>query len=121
MREIIYYLDDPETDERKVTVCLLSDNGRTARGIALCNFEGHYDEWKDEMLGKGQFNRKRGLQIARGRAIKALKQMKTCRRNKIAERASTMYLPNEFISKCTYMPELTIYETSLLAPPTPKE
>ncbi|GAG24129.1 unnamed protein product [marine sediment metagenome] len=106
MEEKIYYITDAITGQKKTTVCLLINGERIARGVAICNTGD---------LHKDQFNRKRGLMIARGRATKALEAGKTCVMNNINR---TFYgsVPNAFTSKCQYMPKLTSYEQELLIP-----
>jgi len=110
MKETIYYITDKQTKTRRSTVCLLNDGHNMARGVAVCHMHG--DRGK-----RDQFDRKKGLAIARGRALKAINMQHTCKRNNIRRRSAIITLPHTFISKCEFEPVLTAFEQKLITPP----
>ena len=108
VKEIVYYTQNLKDQGRKGTVVLLRSGDHTARGVALCNC-GEKDAAQSD-----QFNRKLGLTIARGRAWKALKQQRSCRKNQIANKIAMWATPTEFDSKCEYLPVFTAKEEKLV-------
>jgi hypothetical protein len=100
MKNLTYYL--PLTGEKTTAVFLtyLDDNSRAiARGVSFCSKQDH-------------FNKKRGRAIAKGRCVKAQWYGKTCPNNKI--RRSTVPA-GDFTNKCSYRPEFTEFEKTLIA------
>lgn len=104
MKEAFYYLRDKDGN-RKTTVALLQKGELIARGVAICN---------TGELHKDQFSRKLGRAIAKGRALKALRQRKSCRANMIKRSEAIHSTPENFDSKCEYGPVLTGYEQMIL-------
>lgn len=101
-----YYLDGKETRSRKTTVVLLQQGHYIARGVAICNSHSKDGD---------QFNKKLGRAIALGRAQKALRQRKSCRKNLIVNNVAKWNVPEEFNSKCEFNPILTPFEWSLIS------
>jgi len=102
-----YYHYRDETGSMKSTICIISENGWTARGIAICN-------------DKDNFSRKIGRAIAKGRASKALKNMASddvinISLDRDPQLEILMKLPPgiEKVKSC-YDPFLTDYEKTLL-------
>lgn len=108
MREYVYYLT--ENGKRRVTVVILKSEGLLARGVAICNVGENLSREKDE------FNRKKGLLIARGRAAKALKYQTSKKSSFIANDHAAAAVPDKFAFKSEFNPELTQAELELMAP-----
>jgi hypothetical protein len=104
VKSITYYL--PSSKSKKlpptVAVVLLTDGENVSRGVAIVN-------------KKDIFNRKRGRAIAMGRAIKAFHNQESCTNNIINRPPAVKKTPAVFHNKCSFMPELTIFENQLIA------
>lgn len=101
MDEVIYYLPRG-AQHKKIAVVILKDGDEYSRGLAVCS-------------KKDQFNRKRGLEIARGRAVKALVSSKNGVKNDISRKFETIGLPSEVKNLSTFNPELTEFEQRLFS------
>ena len=105
--EIYYYLKDNK-NRPIVTVCLLSSGQAYSRGIAVCS-------------NMDQPCKRKGRQIAKGRAIQALKTgentnaIKTLKAWEILNQ--TLFVTHWFykvdITKSTFLPELMPYEKKI--------
>ena len=118
MKTLLYYLNqknetgDPQNNKKAVTVAVISDGVKFARGVALCSL-------RDQFKYKGYDG---GRSRAIGRAVGALKKEKTSgkiRRNEAFEvlRSCTNegIAVSELIThKSVFMPDLTEYETKRL-------
>ena len=114
MKEVVYYLNDPEDPgKKKVTVVLLKDGQHIARGVAICCGE-RWDKDTSWEHPPETFLRKRGLEIARGRAKKAFVQQASCRRNLLVNEEARTAVPPIFSNKCEFNPILTSKEQRLL-------
>ena len=102
-----FYYHRDETGKPKSTICLISENGWLARGVAICS-------------DRDNFNRKVGRAIAMGRAAKALKNMESSDEINIGlDRdpylSILMKLPPGIEKfKTCYDPFLTDHETKLI-------
>jgi len=103
VRSITYYLPNKIeiNPASNVSVVLLTDGHKIARGVAILN-------------NKDMFDRKRGRAIAMGRATKAFTNEQTCPNNRITRGRASIKTPAQFYNKCIFMPELTDYENQLL-------
>lgn len=100
MIEKFYYIRDKENKPR-ITVCFLKDEstGDFARGVAICSK-------RDNPC------KRTGRNIARGRAIWALKNMgSNCL---VKRREATFSYGNPFIMKAAYLPPLLPIEERLI-------
>jgi len=104
-QERYYYLRHKETNHPVVTVCLIQTNQYLSRGVAICS-------------PKDQFNKEVGRKKARGRAIKAIRALKTdyfgiIIRLEAMRQVWACDYPL-FVSKSEFNPDLTDFERRIL-------
>lgn len=118
MRTLLYYFNqrnttgDPQNNKKAVTVAVVSDGVKFARGIALCSL-------RDQFKYKGYDG---GRSRAIGRALRALKKEKTSGKVRRPEAKDVImscmtdtFDAEVFIThKSQFMPELTDYEKARL-------
>jgi hypothetical protein len=104
-QERYYYLRHKETNHPIVTVCLIQTNQYLARGVAICS-------------PKDRFHKEVGRKKARGRAIKAIRALKTdyfgiIIRLEAMRQVWACDYPL-FVSKSEFNPDLTDFERRIL-------
>lgn len=90
--------------KRKATVAFLvnPETGDWSRGVAVCS-------------DRDNFDKKRGRDIAMGRAVKAMTQEKSCAQNKMRESIfKDSMLPAPVDNKCAFKTIPTDYEAKLI-------
>lgn len=117
-KKYFYYINDPDTGKKRVTVCILKSGEKIARGIAICS---DYEPYCDCLSGIDQFNKKLGRTIAEGRAWKAYRSQNADMGNRVENPLAVHAIPAEFfsickesVSKSEWMPALTEYEKSII-------
>lgn len=118
MKTLLYYINqknesgDPQNNKKAITIAVVSDGVKFARGVALCSMR---DQFKYKGLDGG---RSRAI----GRAIRALKKEKTTGKIRRPEANDVIMscmqeefdVSNFITHKSIFMPELTEYEKKRL-------